>query len=283
MKICFTWLLAAILAIGTTVPAFAAAEPELILGWLTGNDDLTFQASGKETGGDSTKRIDEIQELSGMLLAVKYPFGRWNCGLEYGWGKDKDYAGAKQDFELLSFTVGYRWLEQRRFYLTPYLGWLNLDLGSVAYSGASLGLSAHYDLTARISLDAACGYLLKPDLTYSGQAYDDPSIWDYRLQITYPLNDRVNLGLSYRAYQYNGRFSEYTDSDNYLNGNLDGCTDFLILSVTYQFTPGEGNTTQAQKVAETPEPRETREVKQVNWVDIVVTAEKPQMEMGIRK
>ncbi len=261
MKIWYTWLLAATLTIGTAVQTFAAVAPELTIGWLTGNDDLTYRDSGKGIIGDFTNEIDEIRELSGMLLAVKYPFGHWDCNLEYGWGKNKDYAGTKRDFELLSLTIDYRWLEWGCFYFRPYLGWLDLDLGSVAYSGVSLGVRAHYDLTARIGLDAACGYIVNPDLTYADQAYDDSSLWDYRLQLTYQLNDRFSLGLSYRAYQYDGRFSEYIDSYNYINGDLDSCTDFLTLAVTYRFALGEVNTKLTQKVDET----------------------KPRMEMGIRK
>jgi len=233
MKKYYTWLLTALLIIGVAFQT--AAAPELTFGRLTGNDDFSFHASGKEEGGVLVETNDETRELLGLFLGIKYRLGRWESDLKYGWGKNKDYNGAKQDFSLLRIATGYRLLERKRFSLIPYLGWLDLDLRSTQYSGAFVGLAAHYDLTARIGLDAACCRLTDPELIYGGQVYDDPGLREYQLQLAYQLSDRLNLNLGYRAYHYDGRFSRFSDDNNYINSELDGWTDFLSLTFTYKY------------------------------------------------
>ena len=251
-----------------TGPALAAEGPRIFLDFLYGNDSVATDESGSSSGGTYTQNIDQTTVLSGFLLGVVYPWHAFDFGLEYGAGQTKDYAGAKTDLNLGRLKAGYRLRDGKPFTIIPYLGWLSLKAGGSQYGGAEMGIDLQYDIAAKLRLSAGVGYVPKSNVKNNSEPYNDTGLWDYRLKAEYALNDHWNLGLGYRAYQYSGQYSSYTDSDNYSNLSLDGCTDLLTLGVTYKFPAVEDQKAQKalaeQKALEEQKVQAVQEVKKVN-------------------
>lgn len=247
-----TW--AAVLAFANIGGFVRAAEgPRISLDFLYGNDSVATNESGSRSGSAYTRNIDETYGLSGLLVVVVYPWQAFDFGLEYGAGQTEDYAGAKADFSLGRLKAGYRWWDGEQLKIIPYLGWLSLKADDCQYGGGMLGIDLQYDIAAKVRLLAGAGYAPAATLKYASDTCSDTGLWDYRVKAEYTVTDRLCLGLGYQAYYYSGKYSSYTNSDNYNNGSLDGASDFLTLGLVYRLPAPEQT---AAAGAETPEKTE---------------------------
>lgn len=158
--------------------------------------------------------LTQRSDLSGVIIGLRYPIGRFRPAFEYGAGDEKG-DGWKEDFKLWELKAGYALSEGTKGRLEPYLSYLNLEAAGFDIAGPMLGLDFRYRFAPRISLDGGVGYSFGPDLKKDGNSYNDESLSLTKVKLIYHLNKRWDLGLGYRVYRFDGDTSEgaYTGVD----------------------------------------------------------------------
>ncbi len=151
--------------------------------------------------------LKQRSDLNGLILGLRYPFGRFRPSLELGTGKEKEDSW-KEDFRLLDLKAGYAVIEGEKGRIEPYLGYLNLEAGGFDISGPMLGIDFRYHLTPKFSLDGGAGYSFDPSLKKDGSSYHNDSLKLARIKFLYHLNERWDLGLGYRVYRFDGDTSK---------------------------------------------------------------------------
>lgn len=212
----------------------AAATPEVSLDYIGGNG--TIKSNSEEKVSGTTTKVDEenVTELSGFLLDLRYPIRSFTLGLEYGNGETKDVDGNNRGFSLTEIKAGYRLFEGERLRFEPYLSRLDLTADGTEADGAMLGADIAWRFNDRVVLEGSAGYSLSTSMRHS-DTYDDPTLWNYGVRLSYQYSDRLSFGLGYRSYLYEGTFSSYTDANNYRNAGLKGDSTFYTIGLAYRF------------------------------------------------